>query len=182
MNVIISYFVRAKAWQIMVVLLILFASFQYLYGNFSVENNHITVISIKLIIISFLVVFIGWLFSIGIFLNNKIENIIKPKMHMFYLAIIIQVMNYAFYMFYFFDRFIEDRNMQSIHFMMMQTSNFVAFFCMIYIMFFIAKNLVMAEENKIIKVSDYFKEFILLLFYAVGIWFIQPRINRIFND
>jgi hypothetical protein len=53
-------------------------------------------------------------------------------------------------------------------------------FCIFYCMWFIAKSLKAAELQKPVTAGDYIGDFLLLWFYFVGVWFIQPRINRLF--
>lgn len=57
----------------------------------------------------------------------------------------------------------------------------LAMFCMFYSLYFIAKNLVMAEKNEIIEFYDFSGPFFLIWFFPIGIWFIQPRINALYE-
>ena len=56
-----------------------------------------------------------------------------------------------------------------------------AMFCMFYCLYFNAKALKTVELQRPVTFSDYAGEFFLIWFYPVGIWFIQPRINRLFR-
>jgi hypothetical protein len=49
-------------------------------------------------------------------------------------------------------------------------------------LYFTAKTLKSAEMQREAHFSDYIGDFFLLWFYPVGIWFIQPRINRIVQE
>lgn len=53
---------------------------------------------------------------------------------------------------------------------------FLVFWCLA----FFAKVFKTVELQRIVTFSDYAKEFFLIAFYPIGIWFIQPRINKIF--
>lgn len=53
--------------------------------------------------------------------------------------------------------------------------------CMFYCIYFIAKALKASEVNRTVTSSDYSSEFLMLLFLPVGVWFIQPRINKLFD-
>lgn len=53
--------------------------------------------------------------------------------------------------------------------------------CMFYNLFFISKALKSAETQDHVTGSDYVAEFFLTWFFPVGVWFLQPRINNIFN-
>ena len=57
-----------------------------------------------------------------------------------------------------------------------------AFFCLFYGPYFVAKNLVMAERKQEVILPDFARLFFLLLFYPIGVWSIQPRVNKMFQD
>jgi hypothetical protein len=54
-------------------------------------------------------------------------------------------------------------------------------FCIFYCFYFTAKVLKTVELQKPVTFNDYAGEFFLIWFFPIGIWFIQPRINRLFN-
>jgi len=55
-------------------------------------------------------------------------------------------------------------------------------FCIFYSLYFIAKELKSVELQKPVTFSDFAGEFFLLWFFPIGIWIIQPRINKIFES
>lgn len=60
--------------------------------------------------------------------------------------------------------------------------HFYSIFCMFYIIFFAAKTLRTAELQREVTFSDFVGEFFMLMFYFVGVWLIQPRINKLYNS
>lgn len=52
-------------------------------------------------------------------------------------------------------------------------------FCLFYCLYFVAKTIKTAELQKETSFGDFAGEFFLIWFYPIGIWFIQPKINRI---
>jgi len=58
----------------------------------------------------------------------------------------------------------------------------VALFCVFYIFYFNAKSLKAVELQRPVTFGDYIGEFFLLLFFPIGVWIIQPRINKIFEE
>ena len=56
---------------------------------------------------------------------------------------------------------------------------FVFVVSLIYCFYFVARSLKQFETKQKPKFEEFFKEFILILIFPVGIWFLQPRINRI---
>jgi hypothetical protein len=55
-------------------------------------------------------------------------------------------------------------------------------FFIFYSLYFIAKELKSVELQKPVTFSDFAGEFFLLWFFPIGIWIIQPRINKIFES
>jgi len=52
---------------------------------------------------------------------------------------------------------------------------------MFYCLYFNAKALKTAELQKPLTFSDFAGEFFLLWFFPIGIWILQPRINKLFD-
>jgi hypothetical protein len=52
-------------------------------------------------------------------------------------------------------------------------------FCIFYLMYKAAKTIKIAEVQKPVKFVDFAGEFFLLWFFPIGIWFLQPKINKL---
>ncbi len=52
--------------------------------------------------------------------------------------------------------------------------------CVLYVLYFVAKSLSLAETGRPVSALDYFGSFFLIWFFLVGVWIIQPRINCLF--
>lgn len=59
---------------------------------------------------------------------------------------------------------------------------FIALFTWLYALTYLAKIIVRTERKGTVRSSDYFSEFIMAVFFPIGIWFLQPRINRIYEN
>lgn len=57
-----------------------------------------------------------------------------------------------------------------------------AMFCMFYDLYFVSKSLVIAETGHAASFYDFSGPFFLLWFFPIGVWIIQPRVNRLFRD
>jgi hypothetical protein len=53
---------------------------------------------------------------------------------------------------------------------------------LIYIFSRIPKSLNSIENKRIVKSSEYLKDSLLLFIFPIGVWFIQPRINKIAKE
>ena len=56
------------------------------------------------------------------------------------------------------------------------------FLSMLFNLHFVSKSLALAEMQRPLSFYDYAGPFFLLWFFPIGIWFIQPRINRLYAD
>lgn len=56
----------------------------------------------------------------------------------------------------------------------------VIFFCVIYILDFAGTVLLLAENDKYPNFSEFAGPFFSFWFFPIGIWFVQPRINRVY--
>ncbi len=55
----------------------------------------------------------------------------------------------------------------------------LAIFCMFYCMYFAAKTIKTAELQRETKFSDFIGEFLLIWFFPIGVWILQPKINEL---
>ncbi|MEO1055268.1 MAG: hypothetical protein AAFX87_31875 [Bacteroidota bacterium] len=55
-------------------------------------------------------------------------------------------------------------------------------FCIFHSIYFVAKTFKTAELHREANFSDFAGEFFLIWFYPIGVWIIQPKINKIVND
>lgn len=54
--------------------------------------------------------------------------------------------------------------------------------CMFYLLYFVSKSLVLAETSKPASFYDYAGPFFLLWFFPIGIWIVQPKVNRLYSE
>ncbi|AEA44494.1 hypothetical protein [Fluviicola taffensis] len=55
-------------------------------------------------------------------------------------------------------------------------------FCIMHTLFFVAKTIKIAEHQKNLPFWKFIGEFFLIWFFPVGVWFIQPRINKLIDS
>ncbi len=136
--------------------------------------------------IVFAILFFSWFWSMGIGLQKFIPHNLKMKVQQFKVSFLI---SFA-YSILFLASFAKD-HFFSDGIWVKDFEKFQPFFiplhlfsmcCIIYCMYFIAKTIKTVELDKEVSFSDFSNEFFLLLFYFVGIWYIQPKINQFLKE
>jgi hypothetical protein len=52
----------------------------------------------------------------------------------------------------------------------------------VYLTYWVAKTIKLLELQREVRFSEFIREFFLIWFFPIGIWFIQPKINRWFEE
>lgn len=99
---------------------------------------------------------------------------------------IYQMINFFNSLIYTMMQQIENENMQNLipdfsTLALIQLLFLTAIFCHIYVIYFAAKTIKTAENKTATKFEDFVAEFFLIVFFPIGIWILQPRINRMIN-
>lgn len=55
-------------------------------------------------------------------------------------------------------------------------------FCYLYIIYFASKTIKTIEENRKVKFKEFQTDFILMCLFPIGIWILQPRVNKIAKE
>jgi hypothetical protein len=119
--------------------------------------------------------FVGWFWALGTFLNSISQPSLRLKPSFFRFALIYPVL-YIFLAAPFF------LNPDTSMFAIILPLHFFAMFCLFYDLYFVSKHLVIAETGKGATFYDFAGPFFLIWFFPVGIWFVQPRINRFYAE
>lgn len=180
-NTLAGLFLRAKHWQLFVlfvgvgfvgdiILLIYFpaADSGGSFGKFELLNGILTAI--------FLVFLLGWFWAMGSFLSS----IVIPKLRLNTELFLVSLIYPPLYICVFFA--VVFGNVKSSLIALILPFHLFAMFCMFYGLYFVSKSLVLAETGRRASFYDYAGPFFLLWFFPVGVWFTQPRINRLYAE
>lgn len=161
---------KLKSWQLFmlvvginIVIAILTAFFP---GNTAIIFSSICAASISAII------YFMWMWEIVVKLNKteKGEKLINDRlfkisyfiiMLYFFLGLLFRYLGLNESVFYYFMPFI--------------------FFLLFYCMLFVSKLLIKINIKRDPNLSDYVGWFFLFYFYPIGIWFIQPKVNKFYD-
>lgn len=167
-----TFFLRAKAWQVFLILMAA-ASF----GSFIQRKpGNITLIMFGTVVL--MLVWMGWMWAIASESNKRLEpSLQKSPMPMafgiafaaFYLALVPWLWP---------DLRTGDKGVPALVFPMHLGSMLAIFYALV----FTANRLTTLERNQRVTFFDYAGPFFLFWFFPLGVWFIQPRVNRLLGN
>lgn len=181
MSVTASFFLRAKHWQVFILVFgTYFVGQMVLVGSILASSPSHGVFAEGgllgglVMTLSTLGIFV-WFWSLGSFFSSIVQPELKMKSGFFRVALIYPL----FYIVFFVATFQES----SPRWLgLILPLHLFAMVCMFYLLYFVAKNLVLAETSKPATFYDYAGPFFLLWFFPIGIWIVQPRVNRLYSD
>jgi hypothetical protein len=185
----IERFLRAKHWQIFIVIFIIPYSLQIIAMTINKNDiERIGIISPFIMVIFFLALF-GWFWSIATGLLMKIPEGIKMKIRKFKTLVIIPMV-YIPLAFGLMNSFFDiganasgepNGAMIGFSFMIMFPLHILSIFGLLYSFYYVAKTFKTVELQRETTFSDFAGDFFLFLIFPVGVWVIQPKINLIVN-
>jgi hypothetical protein len=169
--------VKARHWQIFG-LLIGIGCIQQLLDTLVIIGNLDKVIS-DVFYILFLATNIGWVLTTGISLNTRLECPNKTGLRIFIgTGLLLIIIPSIFRLSVTEDGVLDTVNSNTVFFGVFA----YVISSLLFICGFTAKTLKRLETKNHIDINDYFSDIFLILFWPIGIWFIQPRVNRQFED
>lgn len=160
-----NIFLKSKHWQ-------LFLAFcspsiaEFIMGGNWVEENQMS----WYMILNFLagLTYLGWIWAVA----SRLRGSVPPKHLILFQIAFVTTACYALVMGY----LIRQNPSVVFEFFWM---HILAVVLLIYSMLFAARNLKTADLGREAQATDYFATFILILFFPLGIWFLQPTVNRL---
>jgi hypothetical protein len=138
------------------------------------------------VVILFIFVLLGWLYAVGTNLNKKLPDNVKMNLTKFKWFFFLPVASmFLFYIFAYFVLFPSVSNGIEPHkgvYIVVIPLFIFSIFCLFYCIYFNAKSLKAVELQRPATIRDYVLEFFLFWLFLIGVWFIQPKINKIFNE
>lgn len=136
---------------------------------------------------------LGWFWSVAIGLQSKVPANVKMKVGMFKTFFFIPI---AYMLAFFVGITVLVNGLSSMtaageepspaimfgSMILLVPLHLFAMFCMFYCMYFVAKTFKTAELQREATFSDFLGEFFLVWFYPIGVWILQPKINKMVDE
>ena len=188
MNGFTEFVARLKAWQVFILLILpMFASQFYLMSNMPSPASSSRPPSFEeldgllrqTMLMSLLMVgpLLAWLLSIGFASNRRVEQDLRPNT---YLAVgsAVFAVGYIAIAPHIWPR-PGDISSGEGSMALVFPLHILAMIAMFYVLAFAARNMIMAERQSPVSFFDYSGPFFLMWFFPIGVWLVQPRMNRI---
>jgi hypothetical protein len=163
-----NLFLRAKHWQI----------FTLIFG--SIILSDLVIVFSAFFNLLYLATYFGWIYSLAIEMQKMVSATVKMKVIPFkifffiptiYIVLILVVTE--FFSKSFGDPFFGPYGA------IVWPVHLISMFCMLYCFYFVAKTIKTVELQSAVTFGDFFLEFLLVWFFPIGLWILQPRINKL---
>jgi len=178
----LRFFLTAKHWQVFLLLFGAMVAGQITLMTLMFRAEPIRdVTALRAIALPFFavtyavaVLLLAWLWTLGEYCASRVPVELKPRIVRFR-STLIYPLAYLPVFGWVFPTLLDNPSVA----LVIVPLHFLATFCMIYNLYFVAKSLVLAERQKPLSFSNFALEFFFLWFFPLGIWLVQPRINRL---
>jgi hypothetical protein len=181
MNLLSHLFLRAKHWQIFLFVFALGFVVQVAVSDAIMagvrspgEVGRAGLLQLGLVEALTMCIFLLWFWFLGVFLCSLVRPDLKPKIAFFRVTTIYPVL-YAFAVPALFV------SVNPVLSGALLPLHLLAMTCLIYDLYFVAKCLTLAVTGKPKTFSDFAGTFFLLWFFPIGVWSIQPKVNRLYE-
>lgn len=170
MKTITSYFIKADAWQLCLMMVAP-------YGIYKLTDFGHSPTSRGVLMIYFLLVALGWIYSIGISSNNKLDTHLQINPVVFRTALILPFICLLVFIFLILIPLYRGEILYPPRWGIY--INFAGIISFVYSIWYAAKQFSTLRLNRETVFIDYYAAFMALWFGFVGVWFLQPRVRRL---
>ena len=182
------FFLKMKHWQFFILTIGLPIIWEFVFIDLIATSGKMNPMITPLFFVTtvlFMVMLIGWMYSIGVRFNRLLPEGVTMKTGFYKFTVIFPVVYVTLFILgisVLFGGSASGNEPNPAMFALIVPLHFFAMFCMFYMLYFTSKTLKTVEVQKKIEFGDYAGEFFLMWFFPIGIWFLQPRINKIFEE
>ena len=177
MGAIQNLFIRTKHWQIFLLFVGLFGLALAFISVFDPASDPTMMHDLPFLAVieMFALAFAVWLWSLGTFIHSVVPLPLRLNSTFFPIAVLCPSLYTVLFIAVF-------QGMNPTLFALIFPLHLFAMFCVLYSWYFISKSLAMAERQRSASFPEYVGYVLCLWFFPFGIWFIQPRINRLYAE
>ncbi|MGF1638744.1 MAG: hypothetical protein ACFCUU_16840 [Cyclobacteriaceae bacterium] len=180
-----DFFLKAKHWQIFLIVIGIPVLIEIIEGltvlSSDNEANAFRTI-LKLLLMVPLIALYSWLYAVGSLMQNRINSLLDTKSSYFpfliYTSAIAAFLSLILALFYW-QQLLMASAFIYVGFGVVVFMSVATLFLAVS---FVAKTLVMAERNAEVRSSDFYGEYVMILFFFIGIWLLQPRVNELYEQ
>lgn len=175
----IEKFLKAKHWQIFLITYGLPFLIQAIMIPMTImgSNPMIMFKIFPIMMILFIGGFFGWFWSVAIGLQQVIPDEIKLNVRIFKIFFLIPL-TYIIFIFGLIATSFFSGGPNLGVFAIIVVFHLFSMFCIFYCLYFVAKTFKTAELQRKVTFGDYAGEFFMIWFFPIGIWIVQPKINK----
>jgi hypothetical protein len=173
-------YLKLKHWQLFMITFIIPLIIQIFFvGSVFLNGGFEKLFYLVPMFMTFFIIgYYGWIWTITKYLNEKLPENLKIQFAKFNRLLSFSIL-YSIAFSFWIPTFMNSTN-PSLLFALIVPFHFFFLYCFIYALYFTAKTIKTIEFQRELTFSDFAGEFFLLMFFQIGFWFIQPRINKIF--
>lgn len=190
-------FLKAKHWQLFLLTFGIPMIFQFviigtMFSNVGNANNTDLTFMFSymkffpIIMIIFMGVFFGWFWSVAVGLQSKVPEDVKMKVKKFKIFFFIPIAYMLFITLFMgiqMNGLMTNGTEPSVGLIgglvaVIVPLHLFSMFCIFYSLYFVAKTFKTVELQREVNFSDFAGEFFMIWFYPIGIWIVQPKINK----
>jgi hypothetical protein len=147
-------------------------------GPFVISGLPNPLVGIAVASLIFMVLYVGWLWAIATTANQKLEQSLKQSTKWMGLGLVYAAVYLLGGLLLFPSAPGAGQGLPGFIIPM----HLLAMFAMFYALVFTAKRLVTLERKQQVSFFEYSGPFFLLWFFPIGVWFIQPRVNKLLGN
>ena len=162
---------RLKSWQLFLILLFIPVILSFFHLEYF---SDILTIILTILIGS---AYFFWLLAIGLMLPKKLDKSITIPSKSFkfhFIGIILVIVLLLF--------FVSNNILPKDYAGIIIIPSLYYFYAIFIIFRYVSKVIASVELKRLAKAPDYMGYFMLIWFFPIGVWFIQPKLNKYFED
>ncbi|GLB52465.1 hypothetical protein NBRC110019_15050 [Neptunitalea chrysea] len=183
----IEKFLKAKHWQLFLLtfgipFILQITTIVSLFRNLVYDSNDDTIYELffpifMVITVMYAASLFGWYYSVAVGLQTKVPAV-TMKIKKFKLFFFTPLVYFLIIITYISLISTADDAMHAVFILIIFPLHFFSLFCMFYTIYFVAKTIKTVELQREVRFSDFAGEFFMVWFFPIGVWILQPKINK----